>query len=180
MARILRQPGSAATDVAHGPLIEELARRARLPRRDLRRGGGRPAVARVGLRSGRFHRGQAGRGIPADPDLCQPRPPDRQHRPARAHGSTGPEGAGTGLPRAGRGRPRHRVPDRQSQRGDQAAAQAARDHRAAQAHLLRHDRRRVCARSDETERLWLQEHFQVGRMHQAFRGGRTPGTSCGT
>ena len=32
--------------------------------------------------------------------------------------------------------------------------------------------------SDETERLWLQDRFQVGRMQQHFAPGARRGTSC--
>ena len=127
---------ASGSDVAHGPLVQDLARRARAPR-------AASAAVATQVGPGRRRCGEAGRRLAAHPDLRQPRSPRRGHRSARPHGASGAEGARARLPGPQRGRPRHRVPHRQPQRCDQAASQAARHHRAAPADLLRQHRRGV-------------------------------------
>ncbi|MCK7495517.1 MAG: hypothetical protein MZW92_34155 [Comamonadaceae bacterium] len=62
--------GGPAGDVAHGPLIEELARRAKAPRR---RGCRRRRRDTAGAAAGSGR--EAGRRLAHDPDLREPRSP---------------------------------------------------------------------------------------------------------
>ncbi len=113
--------GPSAEDVAHGPLIEELARRARAPRRmtAATRAAAGPAgspplgdstAAKQGAVS-RLIQIYANRGhLIADID-----PLGLTVRPV-------PKVLGLDYLGIDRGRPRHRVPDGEPQRGDQAAA----------------------------------------------------------
>ncbi len=115
--------GAAARDVAHGPLIDELAARARVPRgaRDPAGtnapAGAPPAGDSLAAKQAavsRLIQVYANRGhLVANID------------PLGLMVAPDAEGAGAGLPRPDRGRPRHRVLHGQPQRGRQAAPEAA-------------------------------------------------------
>ena len=108
-------------------------------------GTGEPA-ARPGCPGSRGRLLEAGRGVEADPDLREPRPPGRPDRPAGEDGAPDAARARARLPRPDGSRPRRRVLHRQPHPRRAGAHDVARHHRAAQAHLHGPDRRRVCTR----------------------------------